>query len=291
MCALHVSPVSVTQCGEWCVRFRDLMCVLRVSPVSFSWSACVTCVSHLTYVCRLCHSPHVPCTACVSHLMCVYRLCHSPHVRVSPVSFTSCACHPCQSPECVSPCVACVIHLMCRVSSSVGCGTTGLGSTFTCSRPFWCWWCCDWRSTSISTSPEPEVVTATSEASTTRSDITRIGCNYVYRHEYEHADIDIHCLDMHLPAIQRCLPSPVQGGVGATPPWGFSRIAKKRRRVAPPGFRLPYGANLTQFWAKQIWPGQVRSRSYDVIRGTTSGNFSNKVVFSRNLTWRHWCKC
>ena len=74
------------------------------------------------------------------------------------------------------------------------------------------------------------------------------------------------------------------------PPWGFSRIAKKRRRVAPPGFGLPYGANLAQFLAKKIWPGQVRSRRYDVIRGTTSGNFSNKVVFSRNLTWRHWCK-
>ena len=80
------------------------------------------------------------------------------------------------------------------------------------------------------------------------------------------------------------------GGGWCNPPWGFSRIAKKRRRVAPPGFGLPYGANLAQFLAKKIWPGQVRSRSYDVIRGTTSGNFSNKVVFSRNLTWRHWCK-
>ena len=80
------------------------------------------------------------------------------------------------------------------------------------------------------------------------------------------------------------------GGLVHPPPWGFSRIAKKRRRVAPPGFGVPYGANLAQFVAKKNWPGQVRSRSYDVIRGTTSGNFSNKVVFSRNLTWRHWCK-
>ena len=31
--------------------------------------------------------------------------------------------------------------------------------------------------------------------------------------------------------------------------------------------------------------GQERSRSYDVIRGTTSGNFTNKSVFYRNLTW------
>ena len=85
-------------------------------------------------------------------------------------------------------------------------------------------------------------------------------------------------------------PSPVQGGGWCNPPWGFSRIAKKRWRVAPPGLGLPDGANLAQFLAKKNWPGQVRSRSYDVIRGTTSGNFSNKVVFSRNLTWRHWCK-
>ena len=33
----------------------------------------------------------------------------------------------------------------------------------------------------------------------------------------------------------------------------FSRIAKKKRwRVAPPGFRLLYGANLAQFSAKKI---------------------------------------
>ena len=29
---------------------------------------------------------------------------------------------------------------------------------------------------------------------------------------------------------------------------------------------------------------------YDVIRGTTSGDFTNKYVFYRTLTWRHWCK-
>ena len=38
------------------------------------------------------------------------------------------------------------------------------------------------------------------------------------------------------------------------------------------------------------WPGQVRSRNYDVIRGTTSGNFTNKSMFYRTLTWRYWCK-
>ena len=54
---------------------------------------------------------------------------------------------------------------------------------------------------------------------------------------------------------------------------------------APPGFGVPYGANLAQLLVKKI--DQVRSRSYDVIRGTTSGNFTNKYVFYRTLTWRH----
>ena len=43
-------------------------------------------------------------------------------------------------------------------------------------------------------------------------------------------------------------------------------------------------------FGKKKWPGQVRSRSYDVIRRTTSGNFTNKSVFYSTLTWRHWCK-
>ena len=36
------------------------------------------------------------------------------------------------------------------------------------------------------------------------------------------------------------------------PPWSFSRIAKTRRRVAPPGFGLPYGTNLAQYLAKKL---------------------------------------
>ena len=80
------------------------------------------------------------------------------------------------------------------------------------------------------------------------------------------------------------------GGWCNPPPWGFSQIAKKRRRVAPSGFGVPDGANLAQLLVKKNWPCQVRSRSYDVIRGTTSGNFTNKSVFYRTLTWHHWCK-
>ena len=37
-------------------------------------------------------------------------------------------------------------------------------------------------------------------------------------------------------------------------------------------------------FGKKKWPGQVRSRSYDVIRGTTSGNLTTEVVFT--ATWR-----
>ena len=84
-------------------------------------------------------------------------------------------------------------------------------------------------------------------------------------------------------------PRPDRGGA-PPPPWGFSQIAKKRRRVAPPGFGVPNGANLAQLLVKKNWPGQVRSRSYDVISWITSGNFTSKSVFYRTLTWRHWCK-
>ena len=50
-----------------------------------------------------------------------------------------------------------------------------------------------------------------------------------------------------------------RGGVGATPPLRFlADSEKKRRRVAQPGFGLPYGANLPQFLAKKMTgSGQV----------------------------------
>ena len=52
--------------------------------------------------------------------------------------------------------------------------------------------------------------------------------------------------------------------------WPFKRVL---------GYLM--GQAFRNLWQKN-WPGQVRSRSYDVIRGITSGNLSNKVVFSRN---------
>ena len=86
-------------------------------------------------------------------------------------------------------------------------------------------------------------------------------------------------------------PRPYRGGVGATPPpLRFFADSKKTAARSAAGFWATLWGKPCAVFGKKNWPGQVRSRSYDVIRGTTSGNFSNKVVLSRNLTWRHWCK-
>ena len=78
---------------------------------------------------------------------------------------------------------------------------------------------------------------------------------------------------------------PDRGGGVMQPPRFFADSEKKRRCYAPPGFGIPYGANLAQFLVKKlVRSSQVRSRSYDVMRGTTSGNFSNKSVFYLTLT-------
>ena len=71
-------------------------------------------------------------------------------------------------------------------------------------------------------------------------------------------------------------------GVGVHPLRFFAN-SEKRRRVLPSGFWIPDGANLAQLLVKK-WPGQVRSRSYNVIRGTTPGKFTTEVVFYSNLT-------
>ena len=50
------------------------------------------------------------------------------------------------------------------------------------------------------------------------------------------------------------------GGCLNTPPCGFSRIARKRRRAAPPGFHLPYPPSFWQLlWKFRSWvmQGQV----------------------------------
>ena len=38
-------------------------------------------------------------------------------------------------------------------------------------------------------------------------------------------------------------------------------------------FSIAYGASFAELLVKKIWSGQVRSRSYDVIRGTTFARF------------------
>ena len=43
-----------------------------------------------------------------------------------------------------------------------------------------------------------------------------------------------------------------RGWCNSTPSLRFFADSEKRRRVAPPGFGLPYGANLAQFLAKII---------------------------------------
>ena len=53
---------------------------------------------------------------------------------------------------------------------------------------------------------------------------------------------------------------PAGGGCLNTPPCGFSRIARKRRRAAPPGFHLPYPPSFWQLlWKFRSWvmQGQV----------------------------------
>ena len=68
------------------------------------------------------------------------------------------------------------------------------------------------------------------------------------------------------------------------------RLLMQKKKRNPSGNLWDITNFVTSCLLAKNWPGQVRSRSYDVTRGTTSGSFSNKVVFSRNLTWRHWCK-
>ena len=87
-------------------------------------------------------------------------------------------------------------------------------------------------------------------------------------------------------------------GVGAPPPpWGFSRIAKKRRRVALPGFGYLMGQTLRNFWQKKI--DRVRSGHGDkfwtpvnfeveyFLNEETDGVLTDTVIYlsDQHLTW------
>ena len=82
-------------------------------------------------------------------------------------------------------------------------------------------------------------------------------------------------------------PRPYRGGVGATPLRFFADSEETAARSAAGFWATLWGKPCAIFGKKKFDPvrsgahGQVRSRSYDVIRGTTSGNFSNKVVFTQ----------
>ena len=74
------------------------------------------------------------------------------------------------------------------------------------------------------------------------------------------------------------------------PPLRFFADSEKTAARSAAGFWGTLWGKPCATFGKKNWPGQVRSRSYDVIRGTTSGNFTDKSVFYRTLTWHHWCK-
>ena len=55
--------------------------------------------------------------------------------------------------------------------------------------------------------------------------------------------------------------------------WGAPRAV--RRSALKLG--IAYGASFANLLVKKFWSGHVRSRSYDVIRGTASGRFFGKL--------------
>ena len=66
-------------------------------------------------------------------------------------------------------------------------------------------------------------------------------------------------------------PRPVRG-VDATPHEFFLAERHTVRRIVLKFF-IADGASFAQLLVKNIWSGHVRSRSYDVIRGTTFARF------------------
>ena len=75
------------------------------------------------------------------------------------------------------------------------------------------------------------------------------------------------------------------GGVFEHPPCGFSRIARKRRRAAPPGFHLPYSPFFWQLlWKFRSWvmQGQV-TRSGQVTIPYKNFTIAPQLVFEGKL--------
>ena len=99
-------------------------------------------------------------------------------------------------------------------------------------------------------------------------------------------------LKLHHFIEDRCVyllnPRPVRGGVDATPHEFFWAGRHTVWRIVLK-FSIAYGASFAQLLAKKIWSGQVRSRSYDVIRGTTFARFQRNREQTQlgvvRLTW------
>ena len=92
-------------------------------------------------------------------------------------------------------------------------------------------------------------------------------------------------------------PRPAGGGRLNAPPSGFSRIVKKRRRAAPPGFHPPYPPSFPQllwkFWLKAMW-GQV-TRSGQVTQLQNNFPIAPRLQCCREsyetfgIWWGHQC--
>ena len=80
------------------------------------------------------------------------------------------------------------------------------------------------------------------------------------------------------PAVRRWLRPPAVRGfprpvIDATPPHEFFWAGRHIVWRIVLKFSIAYGASFAQLLVKKNWSGQVRSRSYDVIRGTTFARF------------------
>ena len=75
---------------------------------------------------------------------------------------------------------------------------------------------------------------------------------------------------------RRTLTLALAGGSMRPRPWGFFCHAPRTMRRIVLKFCTAYGASFAQFLVNKFWLGHVRSRNYDVTRGTRSGNFCEK---------------
>ena len=77
--------------------------------------------------------------------------------------------------------------------------------------------------------------------------------------------------------------SPVDGRGWCKPPWVFLSWTPHRLEYRAEIFNSLWGM-FCATWGEKTWSGQVRSRCYDVIRGTTFDKISAKSW--ANTTWR-----